>query len=142
MALNPTIFSDSGSADNVVNQTAASVPEYLSYTLLCIVSTSSPVVIVLALWTTVIIVKNKKLQTNNTMFLINLLLADVGLAVVLSCTSGLLTFLYILGVNVDVDCRITVISTMIFVIGSKLMFIPICVERFIHITLPFSTNGS
>ena len=28
MALNTTIFSGSGSADNVVNQTAATVPEY------------------------------------------------------------------------------------------------------------------
>ena len=138
MALNTTIFSGSGSPDNVVNQTAATVPEYLSYTMLCIVLMSIPVVIVPALRAIVIIVKDKKLQTNNNIFLINLLLADVGYAVVICCNSGLLTVLYLLGVNVDVDCRITVIPVMIFVIANKLMFIPTCVDRFIHITFPFS----
>ena len=138
MVLNTTIFSGSGSADDVVNQTAATVPEYLSYTMLCIVLMSIPVVIVPALWAIVIIVKNKKLQTNNNIFLINLLIADVGLAVVILYIGGLLTVLYLLGVNVDVDCRITVIPVMIFVIASKLMFIPTCVDRFIHIAVPFS----
>ena len=138
MALNTTIFSGSGSADNVVNQTAATVPEYLSYTMLCIVLMSTPVVIVPALWAIVIIVKNKKLQTNNNIFLINLLIADVDLAVVLLCANGLLMVLYLLGVNVDVDYRITVIPVVIFVIANKLMFIPMCVDRFIHIAYPFS----
>ena len=138
MALNTTIFSGSGSADDVANQTAATVPEYLSYTVLCITLISIPVVIVPALWAIVIIVKNKKLQTNNNIFLINLLIADVGLAVGMCCTSGLLTVLYLLGVNVDVDCRIISIPLMIFLISSKLMFIPMCVDRFIHIAVPFS----
>ena len=138
MALNTTIFSGSGSADNVVNQTAATVPEYLSYTMLCIMLMSIPVVIVPALWAIVIIVKNKKLQTNNNIFLINLLIADVHLAVVLLCANGLLTVLYLLGVNMDVDCRITMIPVVIFVIANKLMFIPMCVDRFIHIAYPFS----
>ena len=138
MVLNTTIFSGSGSADNVVDQTAATVPEYLSYTMLCIVLMSIPVVIVPALWAIVIIVKNKKLQINNNIFLINLLLADVGVAVSLLCVDGLLTLLYLLGVNVDVDCRIIVIPVVIFVIASKLMFIPTCVDRFIHIAFPFS----
>ena len=137
MASNTTIFSGSESPDNVANQTAAMVPEYLSYTLLCIVLMSIPVVIVLALWAIVIIVKNKKLQTNNNIFLINLLIADVGLAVVVCCSHGLLTVLYLLNVNVDVGCRVEVIL-MIFVIANKLMFIPTCVDRFIYIAFPFS----
>ena len=114
MALNTTIFSGSGSPDNVVNQTAAMVPEYLSYATLCIVLMSIPVVIVPALWAIVIIVKNKKLQTNNNIFLINLLIADVGLAVALCFSHGLLTALHLLGVNVDVDCRIVTILIVIF----------------------------
>ena len=138
MALNTTIFSGSGSVDDVVNQTATTVPEYLSYTMLYIVLMSIPVVIVPALWAIVIIVKNKKLQTNNNIFLINLLIADVGFAVVLLCANGLLTVLYLLGVNVDVDCRIEMTPTTIFLIANKLMFIPICADRFIHIAFPFS----
>ena len=138
MALNTTIFSGSGSPDNVANQTAATVPEYLSYTVLCFALMGIPVVIVPALWAIVIIVKNKKLQTNNNIFLINLLLADVGITVAVCCTSGLLTVLYLLGVNVDVDCRIIVMPMMMFLIASKLMFIPTCVDRFIHIAVPFS----
>ena len=140
MALNTTIFSGSGSADDVANQTVATVTEYLSYTMLCIVLMSIPVVIVPALWAIVITVKNKKLQTNNNIFLINLLITDVGFAVVLLCTNGLLTVFYLLGVNVyiDVDCRITMIPAILFVIANKLMFIPLCVDRFIHIAVPFS----
>ena len=88
---------------------------------------SIPVVIVPALPAIVIIIKNKKLQTNNNLFLVNLLLSDVGLAVVLWCTEGLLTVLYLLDVSVDVDCRITVILIMTFIIANQLMFIPICV---------------
>ena len=121
MELNTTIFSGSGSPDDVVNHIAATIPEYLSYVMLCIALMSIPVVIVPALWAIVIIVKNKKLQTNNNIFLINLLLADVSFAVVLLCVNGVLKVLYLFGVNVDVDCRIGVIPTMIFVIANKLM---------------------
>ena len=137
MTLNTTIFSGLGSADDVVNQTATTVPEHLSYAFLCIVLMSIPVVIVPALCAIVIIVKNKKLQTNNNIFLINLLLADVGLAVVLCCAGGLLIVLYLLGVNVDVDCGIKLIPVMTFVIANRLMFIPTCVDHFIHIAVPF-----
>ena len=138
VALNTTIFSGSGSPDNVVNQTAAMVPEYLSYATLRIVLMSIPVVIVPALWAIVIVIKNKKLHTNNNIFLINLLIADVGLAVALCCSHGLLTALHLLGVNVDVDCRIVTILIVIFLIANKLMLIPMCVDRFIHIAFPFS----
>ena len=138
MALNTTIFSGSGSVDNVINQTAAMIPEYLSYALLSIMSMSIPVVIIPAFWAIVIIVKNKKLQTNNTIFLVNLLLADLGAAVVLLCADGLLTVFYLFGVDIDIDCRIKVIPVMISVIAGKLMFIPMCVDRFIHIAFPFS----
>ena len=140
MALNTTFFIGSGYADNdnVANQTAVVVPEYISYALLCVMSTSIPMVIIPAFWAIVIIVKNKKLQTNNNIFLINLLLSDVGLVVALWCTDGRLTVLYLLGVNVDVDCTIETTPIMISLIANKLMFIPTCVDRFIHIAFPFS----
>ena len=65
----------------------------------------------------------------------------MGVAVSLLCIDGLLTILYLLGINVDVDCRIMILI-MIFVIASKLMFIPMCVDRFIYTAVHFSTNGS
>ena len=138
MAMNTTIFTGSGSTDNIGDQTTTAVPKYVSYIKLFLMLFSIPVVIVPALWTIVIIVKNKKLQTNNNIFLINLLLTDVGFAVALWCTEGLLTILHLLDVNVDVDCRIPVISVLIFVLANKLMFIPMCVDQFIHIAFPFS----
>ena len=140
MALNTTtyMFSGLGSGDNEVDQTAPEVPEYVSYIMLFIVTLSIPVVIVPALWAIAIILNNKKLQTNNNIFLINLLLTDVGFAVAVWCYNGLLTVLYLLGVNVEVDCRVIVITVMILVMANKLMFIPTCVDRFIHITFPFS----
>ena len=138
MALNMTIFSGSGSADHVVEQTATVVPEYVSYTMLLFVSLSIPVVIVPSLLAIIIIVRNKRLQTNNNIFLINLLFTDIGFALGLCCYNGLLTVLYLLGVNVDVDCRIVLIPSMTLVIANKLSFIPMCVDRFIHIAFPFS----
>ena len=138
MALNITIFSGSGSVDNEVEQAAVSeAPAYASYALLCVNLLSIPVVIVPALLAIVIIVKNKRLQTNNNIFLINLLLTDVGIAVIW-CTNGLLAVLYLLSVNVDVDCKLMLIPFMLLVLANKLMFIPLCVDRFIHIAFPFS----
>ena len=136
--MNMTIFSGLGSAYNVVDQITTTVPEYLSYTILFAVAISIPVVMVPALLAILIIVKNKELQTNNNIFLINLLLADMGFVVVLWCTYGLLTLLYLLDVKVDPDCRIIMIPNLTLVIASKLMFLPTCVERFIHIAFPFS----
>ena len=138
MASNITIFSGLGSADNEVDQAASEVPEYLSYIMLLVLAMSIPVVIVPALWAIAIIVKNKKLQTNNNIFLINLLLTDVGFAVMVWCTNGLLTVLYLLGVKADADCNLVPIPVMIMVIANKLMFVPMCVDRFIHIAFPFS----
>ena len=138
MALNMTIFSGSGSADSVVNQTTAVVPEYFSYVMVFVVLLSIPAVIVPSVSAIVIIVRNKKLQTNNTTFLVNLLFADIGLAVALWCTDGLLTLLYLLGVNIDADCRIIPIPIVTLFMASKVMFIPMCVDRFIHIAFPFS----
>ena len=138
MASNTTIFSGSGSADIVVDQTTTVIPEYLSFAMLFVALMSIPVVIVPALSAIVIIVKNKELQTNNNIFLINLLLSDVGIAVTVWCTKGLLTTRYLLGVEVDVDCRIVVIPLIMLLIANKLMMIPMCMEQFIHIAFPFS----
>ena len=74
--------------------------------MLFVVSMSIPVVIVPSLLAIAIIVKNKRLQTNNNIFLINLLFTDISFALALCCYNDLLTVLYLLGVNVDVDCRI------------------------------------
>ena len=138
MALNITIFSGSGFDDNVIDQASSEVLEYVSYAMLCIVLLSIPVVIVPASLAIVIIVKNKELQTNNNIFLINLLLTDIGFAVVLWCTNDFLTVLYLLGVSVDANCNLVPIPLMILVIANKLMFIPTCVDQFIHIAFPFS----
>ena len=138
MALNTTIFSGSGLADNEVDQSTMEIPEYLSYAMLCFVSLSIPMVIIPALYAIVFVVKNTRLQTNNNIFLINLLLTDIGFAVILWSTNGVLTILYLLGINVDPDCNLILIPVMILVVANKLMFIPLCVDRFIHIAYPFS----
>ena len=136
MALNTTIFIGSGS-DALFNQTTTAPPEYLSYAMLFIVLLSIPVVIVPSLWTIIIILKNKKLQTNKNIFFTNLLLVDVGFAVAILCTNGLFTALYLLNVNVDVDCNLVPIPTVALFMATKLMFLPMCVDRFIHVAFPF-----
>ena len=137
MALNMTIFSGSRSADNEVEQAASEVPEYTSFALLHVYLLSIPVVIVPASLAIDIIVNDKRLQSNNSIFFINLLLTDVDMAVVW-CTNGPLTLLYLLHVSVGVDCNFMLISFMFFALANELMFIPMCVDRFIHIAYPFS----
>ena len=117
MALNMTIFNGSGSTDNEVEQAALEVPEYTSYALLCVYLLSIPVIIVPASLAIVTIVKDKRLQSNNNIFLTNLLLTDVGMAVVW-CTNGLLKLLYLLRVSVGVDCNFMLISFMFFALYS------------------------
>ena len=53
-------------------------------------------------------------------------------------TEGLLTILYLLGVIVDPDCRIIIIPLVVSLLANKLMFVPTCVDWFIHIAFPFS----
>ena len=134
--MNTTIFSGSGSTDELVEQTTVAASEYLYYVKICMLLFGIPVVIVPALSAIAIIVKDRKLQTNNNIFLINLLLTDVALAVVLLCFTVLGKVLYLLDVNMD--CRILVIPIMTLTVANKLMFIPMCVDRFIHIAAPFS----
>ena len=62
----------------------------------------------------------------------------MGIAVELWCTNGLFTILYLLDVNLELDCILIQIPLMILLIGNDLMFIPTCVDRFIHIGFPFS----
>ena len=50
---------------------------------------------------------------------------------------GLQFFTFLVS-NVDVDCTIETTPIMISLIANKLMFIPTCVDRFIHIAFPFS----
>ena len=62
----------------------------------------------------------------------------MAFAVVQWCTEGLLTVIYLLDVNVDPDCRIIMIPLVVSWLANKLMFLPTCVDGFIHIAFPFS----
>ena len=100
MTLNKTIFSTLESADYEVNQTVSGVPDYVSYAKLCIVSISIPAVIAPAM---LAIFYSQPEQEAINIFLIILLLTDVGIAVELWCTNGLFTILYLLDVNLEPD---------------------------------------
>lgn len=117
---------------------AAEVPEYLTYLMLFILSMAIPLVIIPALMVVVIVMKNKKMQINKNFFLINLVLADMGVVLVQWCTNGLLMVLYLLGLTVDANCTLILTPAIALVIASKLMFLPMCMDRFIHIAFPFS----
>ena len=119
----------------------------MHYTVSCVKNILMHMVIVPALLGIVIIIKNKELQANNTIYLINLLLAIVGVTVciVQLYIYGLLIVLYFLGVNIDIDCRLKMIPRMILVIANKLMhvhsYVCVWIDSFtLHFHFP--TNGS
>ena len=86
-----------------------------------------------------IILKNAVLQTRNNIFLANLLVADVCTALFRWLLNTTLMILYLLGFNIKINnCTIYLVPTMGLVMATKLMFLPLSIDRFIHVAFPFS----
>ena len=85
-----------------------------------------------------IILKNAALKTKNNIFLVNLLIADVCIALFRWLFNTTVMIPYLLGFNITINCTTYLVPTLSLVMATKLMFVPLSVDRFIHVAFPFS----
>ena len=135
MDTNSTLFNESISIGNQFN---GAVPLYLTYLLILILLILAPLVIVPAVMVIRIILKNTALKTRNNIFLVNLLIADVFTVLLRWLLNTTLMILYLLGLNMQVNCTIYLTPMMALIIATKIMFVPLSIDRLIHVAFPFS----
>ena len=84
----------------------------------------------------VVILKDKKLRSKST-FLLNLLAADVATMLFRWLKNTIIITLYLTGFSIDVNCRLINIPIIAAFMATKLLFIPMSIDRFIHVAFPF-----
>ena len=84
-----------------------------------------------------IIVKNRQQRNTHKIFFVNLLIADIGFALTHWSIGSTMIILYLFDFP-NLNCRIAHMLIRISVLASRLMFLPITINRFINIAFPFS----
>ena len=136
MDTNSTLFNESISTENDSN---GPVPLYLTYLQIFMQPILTPLVTIPAVMVIRIILKNAMLKTRNNIFLVNLLIADVCFALFRWLFNTTLTISYLLGFNITtINCTIYLVPMFGLLMATKLMFVPLSVDRFVHIAFPFS----
>ena len=125
------------SLSNHSNQT---IPLYLSYLKLFGLTLGVPLVKISAMIMIAIMVTSRKQRNannRNNIFFANLLIADIGFAVIQWSISGTTIVLYLLDVP-NLNCTISHMLIRISVLDNRLMFLPITVNRLLNVAFPFS----
>lgn len=135
MEPNVTLFNNSTNMDSHSDGPFSLYPTYLKLLFLLPmgVVVTTPAMVVIS-----IIVKNKPLRRNNNILIGNLLIANVSSMLLRWVVFSVLIILYLLDVPVDVDCRIVIMPILITSIATKVMFIPLSVNRFIAVAFALS----
>ena len=110
---------------------------YASYFKLSFLFLGSPAVIIPALFIIHVVIKNEKLQTKRNFFLINLLITDIALVFSKCIINGTLITLHLFDINLDANCTVIIILTLIPALANKLCFLPVVVDRLLNIAFPF-----
>ena len=116
------------------NQT---IPLYLTYIKLFGLTVGVPLVTIPALIVIAIIVKNRQQRNTNNIFFVNLLIADIGFSLIYWSIESTMIILYLFDFP-NLNCGIVHMLIRISVLASRLMFLPITINRFINIAFPFS----
>jgi len=136
MDTNSSLFNESASTTDDSNETE--IPLYLTYLHLFMLLIGSPSVIIPAVMVIAIIVKNVALRTVDNILLVNILIADVCFVLYSFSQRSILMIIYLLGFIINVNCNIVNIPTFTLILATKLMFLPLSIDRFIHVAFPFS----
>ena len=135
MDANSTLFRGNTSIEK---QADGPVPLYLTYLQMFMLSILVPSVTIPAVMVIRIILKNAALKTKNNIFLVNLLVADVCIALFRWLFNTTVMIPYLLGFNITINCSTYLALALSLVTATKLMFVPLSVDRFIHVVFPFS----
>ena len=95
-------------------------------------------VVVPSLAVIIIILKNRKLrEKNSNVFYVNLLIADVLTILVQWIVTSTIIICYLFDLP-NVNCNIVLIPLYTSTFGARLVFLPIVINRFLHVALSFS----
>jgi len=136
MDTNNSLFNKSASTSDDSNDTL--IPLYLTYLQLLILLIGGPSVIIPAVMVIAIIVKNAAVRTVNNIFLVNILIADACFVLFSFSQRSILMIIYLLGFIINGNCDLLIILTLALIVATKLMFLPLSIDRFIHVAFPFS----
>ena len=143
MELNTTFFNNVSIASyNETNSTESDTEtrphQFLIYLNLFGLPLGVLLVIVPALTVIIIVLKNRKLRKkNNNIFYANLLITDVVATLVRWIISSTIIICYLLGVP-NMNCDIVVVPGLASTFATLLMFLPVVIDRFLHVAFPFS----
>ena len=141
MELNGTFFSNvsrDNDTDGIESDTKVKPNSFLMYLSLfglplCVLLVTVPALVVI-----VIILKNRKLrEKSNNIFYVNVLITDVISILVRWIISSTIVICYLLGVH-NVNCNVIMVFHNASLFAADLMFLPVVIDRFLHIACPFS----
>ena len=141
MELSGTFFSNvsrDNDTDDIESDTDTKPNSFLMYLSLfglplCVLLVTVPALVVI-----IIILKNRKLrEKSNNIFYVNVLITDVISILVRWIISSTIVICYLLGVH-NVNCNVIMVFHNASLFAANLMFLPVVIDRFLHIACPFS----
>ena len=141
MELNFTIFSNKSSSNETSISKVdieAGVHPLVSYLTLFLVSLGAIFVLIPTLAVIIIVLKNRKLkEKNNNIFYVNLLVADVLATLSRWLLTSAIIISYLLNLPI-VNCNVAFFPLYSSLFATRLMFLPVVFDRFLHVACPFS----
>ena len=122
---------------NSIEAEAKSHP-FLTYLTLFGLPLGVLLVVVPALTVIIIVLKNRKLRRESSkIFYVNLLITDVVATLIRWVISSTIIICYLLDVP-NVNCDVAVVSHIASLFSTQFMFLPVVIDRFLHIAFPSS----
>ena len=140
MDSNVTFFSNVF-GDNETNSTESDTDgkphTFMTYFILFGLPLGVFLVVVPAMAVIIIILKNRKLREKSNIFYINLLITDVVATVIRWVFTSTIIICYLFDIPI-VKCNVAVVPVLVSLFATLLMFLPVVIDRFLHIAFPFS----
>ena len=123
--------------DDLSNHSNQTIPLYLTYIKLFGLTVGVPLVTIPALIVIAIIVKNRQQRNIRNIFFVNFLIADIVFALIHWSIGSTMIIPYLFDFP-NLNCTIAHMLIRISVLASRIMFLPITINRFIGVAFPFS----
>ena len=130
-------WSDDASLRNATNTTVV-LPRYLTYAKVVTNLLGPPMIIIPVVLVIMVIVKNRQMRNNKTMFIINLLVADISFAMRTFILNNGIIFLYFIGQSHIINCTAVTIMNYFPTFATNMMFLPLGMDRLLNVAFPFS----
>ena len=141
MESNVTVFgNESSSNETSVSKVGTETGVYplTSYLTLFLISLGATFVLVPTLAIIIIVLKNRKLkEKNSNIFYVNLLVADVLATLSRWVLTSAIVISYLLDLHI-VNCNVAFFLLYSSLFATRLMFLPVVFDRFLHVACPFS----